>query len=735
MGKCYTELRLGARLLRTNFLIGDWLVEPELNTISRAGETVHLEPKVMLVLVQLALHPNEVLTKERLIETVWPDTFVSEQALTRCISVLRREMRDDPHTPRYIQTISKAGYRLVADAQSVSAEPAHSSHSEEPGSEAFHPHSPAVEDAPAPAGASVTSTLLRRWWPAGLVIVLITVAFLGILFWRLKPKTEPHSFRVISLTSYAGQQDQGAFSPNGTSVAFVWTSPETGDRNIFVKQVGNETTLRLTTARESEYSPSWSPDGTEIAYLAASDKGLGIFEVSSLGGPVRKLFTPQGIIHWEQGALSWSPDGKWLAFPDGFSTHSPSSIYIESLETLQARPVTFPPQEWDGDIAPVFSPDGKRLAFIRASDNSVRDIYVMPSGGGEPKQITHDGRIVDSLCWSQDGNYIIFSSDRGGKFALWKVSLRGGEAERLPFGTEDAFQPSYARTTNRLLYTQSSATWSIVSIPLHAGGEAKPTPVVSSTAQDSAPSFAPDGARFAFQSWRSGTQELWIASRDGSSLRQLTSDGNGLTGSPSFSPDGQYVAFDSRLGGHSHIFIIPAAGGSPRQITTGNSNNILPRWSANGKTLYFASNRSGAWQGWRVALSGGAPQQVSSNGAYVVMESPDGRWIYFTKGDTSGIWRMPAGGGAEERILAQPRGGYWGYWCIGQRGLYLLDTDPPKPRIVRYDFATQKTTTIATLDRAPPPYSGLTLNRNEDELLMTDEHNVGSHITLVEDMP
>lgn len=716
-------------------MIDDWLVKPELSTISRAGETVHLEPKVMQVLVQLALHPDEVLTKEWLIETVWPDTFVSEQALTRCISVLRREMQDDPHTPRYIQTISKAGYRLVAEVQSVSTESSHPSLGAHSDSEASRPHSATAEHFPSPDDdVAVTSIRLRRWWPAALAAVLVVAVLPGILFWRMRPKTEPLSFRVVSLTSYAGQQDQGAFSPSGTSVAFVWTSPENGDRNLFVKQIGNETTLRLTNARESDYSPTWSPDGTQIAYLSASGNGLGIFEVSSLGGPVRKLYTPQGIIHWEQGALSWSPDGKWLAFPDGFSTRSPSSIYIESLETLQAHPITFPPHEWDGDIAPVFSPDGKRLAFIRASDNSVRDIYVMPAKGGEPKQITHDGRIVDSLCWSPDGSAIIFSSDRGGKFALWKVSLRGGEPERLPVGAEDAFQPSFARTTHRLLYTQNSATWSIVSISLRPGVAAKPIQVVSSTAQDSAPTFAPDGTRFAFQSWRSGTQELWIAARDGSSLRQLTSDGDGLTGSPSFSSDSQFVAFDRRVKGHSHIFVIPAVGGSPRQITTGDSNNILPRWSADGRTLYFASNRNGVWQVWRMAINGGQPQQVTANGAYVAMESPDGRWIYFTKGDVSGIWRIPVGGGVEERIFAQPRGGYWGYWCLGQRGLYLLDTDPPKPRIMRYDFATQKITVVATLDRAPPPYSGLTVNRNEDELLMTDESNVGSHITLVEDM-
>ena len=204
----------------------------------------------------------------------------------------------------------------------------------------------------------------------------------------------------------------------------------------------------------------------------------------------------------------------------------------------------------------------------------------------------HDRRLVESLTWTADGNGIIFSSDRGGKFALWKVSLRGGEPQRLPVGAEDAYQPAVFPNNHSLLYTESSATWDILGLRMHAGREVgrhreaeKPAAVVSSTQQDAAPSFAPDGSRFAFQSWRSGAQELWIASRDGLTQRQLTWGGRGLSGSPAFSPYGQQVAFDSRPEGHSHIFVVSAAGGAPRELTTGNSNDILPRWSADGKFI------------------------------------------------------------------------------------------------------------------------------------------------------
>jgi DNA-binding winged helix-turn-helix (wHTH) protein len=97
-----------------DFLINDWLVQPQINTVEKEGKRWHLEPKVMQVLVHLALHPGEVLTKERLIEAIWRDTFVGDDVLVRCISEIRYVFGDDARSPSVIQTIPKAGYRLIA---------------------------------------------------------------------------------------------------------------------------------------------------------------------------------------------------------------------------------------------------------------------------------------------------------------------------------------------------------------------------------------------------------------------------------------------------------------------------------------------------------------------------------------------------------------------------------------------------------------------------------------------
>jgi len=94
--------------------IGEWLVEPDLNCITRGKRKVSVEPKVIEVLACLADYPGEVLSKEQIIGTVWPDTFVSEEVLRYSISELRKAFRDDARNPKIIQTIARRGYRLIA---------------------------------------------------------------------------------------------------------------------------------------------------------------------------------------------------------------------------------------------------------------------------------------------------------------------------------------------------------------------------------------------------------------------------------------------------------------------------------------------------------------------------------------------------------------------------------------------------------------------------------------------
>ena len=100
--------------MQEEFKVGDFRVAVKLNRISQNGDSARVEPRVMQVLVRLAEHPGEVVSKDTLLETVWADAHVTDDVLTGCISTLRKVFRDNPRTPTFIETIPKAGYRLIA---------------------------------------------------------------------------------------------------------------------------------------------------------------------------------------------------------------------------------------------------------------------------------------------------------------------------------------------------------------------------------------------------------------------------------------------------------------------------------------------------------------------------------------------------------------------------------------------------------------------------------------------
>jgi DNA-binding winged helix-turn-helix (wHTH) protein/tetratricopeptide (TPR) repeat protein len=107
-----------------DFRIRDWLVKPTQNSLVSESRTIHLEPKVMEVLVYLSARASQIVSKEELISRVWPGVFVGDDALTRCISELRRALGDSRKEPRFIETLQKCGYRFVAPVHDA-GEPAH----------------------------------------------------------------------------------------------------------------------------------------------------------------------------------------------------------------------------------------------------------------------------------------------------------------------------------------------------------------------------------------------------------------------------------------------------------------------------------------------------------------------------------------------------------------------------------------------------------------------------------
>jgi Tol biopolymer transport system component len=362
---------------------------------------------------------------------------------------------------------------------------------------------------------------------------------------------------------------------------------------------------------------------------------------------------------------------------------------------------------------------------------------VVRVAGGEPKRLTFDNVVVSGLGWTPDGAYIIFSSERLGQAGLWKVPASGGEPEPLSVGQADAFSPSLARDGHRLAYTLASFNINIWRYEVHPGSRrnTSPTKLIASTGINDSQQFSPDGKRIVFASTRSGSWQIWVCDSDGSNPLQLTSFGGRETGTPRWSPDGRQIAFDSYITeGHGEVYAVNAEGGRPRRLTTatGTSNNAVPSWSRDGKWIYFASDRTGAWQTWKMPAEGGQAVQVTKKGGMAAFESPDGKTLYYAKGQNApGLWKLPVQGGEETHVLDQLGAGYWGYWAVVQDGIYFYNINTKA--IEFFSFATHKITPIAKPEKAPLRYNpGLAVSPDGRWLLYAQIDEDTSHIMLVE---
>jgi eukaryotic-like serine/threonine-protein kinase len=550
----------------------------------------------------------------------------------------------------------------------------------------------------------------KRFQPGILIAVLLGVIVLAGLafasykyFARSRPRPALPAANVIPFTTFSGRELQPTFSPDGNQIAFAWNGEKRDNFDIYVKLVNTGTPpLRLTTNPADDLFPAWSPDGRQIAFVRQTGSEINIIVVPALGGPERKLYsgTSAFLSLYEYGnALSWSPDGKYLAFSGQRSPREPNSIYLLSLDNLETRQLTQPPAGFLGDSTPAFSPDGKVLAFVRGASSRDVEIYVMPATGGDPKRLTFDNRSGRSLAWTADGHDIVFSLWFYGNLRLWRVPASGGTPEQLAVGGEGGSTLAISRPGDRLAYSQESRDTDIWRVEITgSGGTRNPTRLISSTRPDYGPQYSPDAKRIAFTSGRSGNNEIWVCDADGQNPVQLTSFGGPDVGSPRWSPDGRQIAFDSVAAGNRDIFVVGAEEGKSRRLTEDSSDEVRPSWSRDGAWIYFGSNRTGDWQIWKAPAQGGKAIQVTQQGGREAFESVDGKYVYYSRGfGIAGIWKVPVAGGEEVRVLDNA---FQGFWALLDKGIYFVNLNATLyPTLDFFDFATNRTRRVAVIEK------------------------------------
>jgi eukaryotic-like serine/threonine-protein kinase len=551
-------------------------------------------------------------------------------------------------------------------------------------------------------------------------------------WWLLRRASPPLPLpSVAPLTTLPGTERNPSFSPDGSQVAFSWNGEQQDNTDIYVKLAGSGTRLRLTTDPAPDTNPAWAPDGRNIAYV----RGASLYLVSPLGGPERKVAEFRRTIF---PAISWTPDGKWLAVTEQ-EPEGTSGIFLIPVEQGEKRRLTSNAGSFDH--TPALSPDGRFLAYAHCSTYSVANsescaVNILALGPDflpqrQPRGLANQHSSIFGIAWAADGQSLIFASGRDPVAPyLWRIPISGSAGpERLQLSGAIATDPAISRVGGRLAYATGLGD---ADIWRFQGGELERS-FISSTLNDSGPQFSPDGKRIVFESRRSGITEVWLCDRDGSNYVQMTVRLGRHQGTPHWSPDGRWIVFDS-LGedGHKGIYVVDAAGGQPRLFTSEPSNEGLPSWSRDGKWIYFRSDRGGKEEIRRRPAAGGDSSPVTDQGGAVAIESWDGRTLYYTKelpNTPAHLFARPLAGGPERQVLDEVSGRAF---FVVEDGIYYI---APAGRIYSYslsflDFRTGKSRTLIGIEGRP--FLGLGVSPDGSTVLFSIRKPAQFDLMLVE---
>ena len=262
--------------------------------------------------------------------------------------------------------------------------------------------------------------------------------------------------------------------------------------------------------------------GSRIAYINKVGKRYTL-QVADADG-----YNPQNVVSSNEPLISpsWSPDGTRMAYVS-FEKKKPI-VYVQSLRTGERQVLA----NYKGNnSAPAWSPDGSKLAIV-LTYGANSQIYTINADGSGLKKITSSRSIDTEPAFSPDGQYIYFSSDRGGNPQIYKVSVNGGTPTRVTFDGAYNLSPHFSPDGRYLTYIRRDAGKFRVAVQDLTNGQVQ---LLSEGSQDESPSFSPNGRVILYATKVRGRGTLASVSIDGR-VRQRLSESNGDVREPSWAP-------------------------------------------------------------------------------------------------------------------------------------------------------------------------------------------------------
>ena len=693
--------------------------------LRKNGKRIKLQAQPFRLLVLLLENAGELVTREEVCRELWPnDTFVDfEHGLAAAVKKIRESIGDSAENPKYIETLPKRGYRFVGK---IKPEP--------PEVLPVHPENGSRE-----VGAASSGTNPRdRSWRVGvdlLGIATVIVAASATLLLSRHPR-EPHeaALTAVPFTSFPGFQTAPSFSPDGSRIAFAWdkhqgSSSSGSGFDLYVKAIGSETVLRLTDHPSTWINSVWSPDGTQIAFHRLAPDDNGIYLVPALGGPERKLVATKTPYH-VAALISWSPDGKWLAYSDTENGRPGDRIMLLNVDTLEVRKFPHDPS-CNHEANAAFSHSGRDLAFVCVHSLTAFEYFIANLEGTLKRPVTTIREFPLGLSWLGDDTGLIISRAMPSGAEIDEIKVSDGSIIRK-LALSAAEWPAISRDGHKLAFSLPANHINIWRRDLEHP-QAAAVQLYASTLQQNNARYSPDGKHVLFGSTRSGIWAVWLADSDGSNLVQISREL--AAGFGRWSPDSRKVAFEAHEpDGFVSIYTVDIFDRVPHKLRTNLKQVNWPSWSSDGRWIYFRGYEGVGHQLYRCPAEGGEARLLDAGEDPIApIESGDGKWLYFPERNLNATLMMLEIGRPGARpmpVPEMPKIAVVTQWELMPNGIYFVPQGSPRT-ISFYDFATRRTRPVFATDRELD--DGLSVSADGRYLLYSQADESNSNVMIVND--
>ncbi len=624
--------------------VGDSIVDVAAREITPAsagadGTPQRLSLKAIDLLVVLIGHGGKVVSRETLLETVWPDTLPGDDVVTQAVAQLRKAFGSDEP---YIETIAKHGYRLLAPVQWLDLPEA-------------------VEQASA---AQAPATPVRAPARPALRIIgtVAALAALGFALWLAIGADRERAQRVagggddaappfLKITSATGAEFSPSLSPDGSQVVYSgYVDTDGKGRTQLMLQTTAPVEPRALThplAGEMDLMPAWSPDGRQIAFYrirrgASGGSSCHLMLMASAGGE------PHPVASCESDRLrkfGWHPDGKQLVFgASNAGQPGVNAIEVLDLASATSRKLDYTHAASDLDLAPAYSPDGQWIAFQR--NVSRGDLWLVPAAGGQPERLTRIESNLYGLAWSPDGKSIVFSAFRGQEPSLLSLDVQSRRITELGIG--NARYPSVALKDASVAFVIEEMPTSLYRVRIPAQGQAAAAPetVFPSSGSELLPSVSPDGRQIVFVSDRTGDVRVWSGEIGrASSLRPIENFVPFPRHPAAWSADGKTVlmvgANNGIENGNEALFEITPATGAVRKLALPEGRPTYGAYLAEPGRLLVVSDRGAGRLGLTLYERRSEQLQAlaSLDDVALARFDPSSRGVVFFRNASWGLWQ------------------------------------------------------------------------------------------------